>query len=239
MRKLNLTIVAGLIVAVVGAALVVSYGRRVEHRAAGNGQMATVLVAKADLAAGTSAAALQGAVESKQVPQAYVVAHALSTMTQIPPGTVLRGPVVTGSQLSIADFGAANTAAAVQPKKGFVDIAVSVGLTPGVARYIQPGDQVDIFYTGATKDGPAMTKLFASGVRVVSVSDAQPDDSSESSAQQTSDDVLAVVEVVPGEAQKIVHATATGRLYLALSAAQDKHRTSSGTSSADLLASNR
>jgi pilus assembly protein CpaB len=238
MRKLNVTIVVGLIVALVGAALVVAYGRRVEHRAAGSGAMVGVLVAKQDLPAGTSAAAVQAATELRQVPQSYVVQNPLTAPTQIPTDVVLRGPVVKGSQLSVADFGPANTPAAVQPRKGFVDIAVSVGLTPGVARYIQPGDSVDIFYTGSA-GGTTMTKLFASGVRVISVSVAQPDGAEGAGEQRPSDDVLAVVEVEPIVAQKIVHATTTGRLYLALNAAGDRHRTSSGTASSDLLTSNR
>src|SRR5437660_12271800 len=104
MRKLNATVLVGVIVAVLGAGMVFAYGQTVHKHASGGNSPISVLVADTDLAAGTSASALKGDVHVLQVPSAYVVAGALQTLgalsSDLPSASVLSGPVPKGGQLS-------------------------------------------------------------------------------------------------------------------------------------------
>jgi pilus assembly protein CpaB len=242
-RKLNVTIIAGLIVALIGAGAVYAYGHKVDSRVASGKQTVAVLVAKADLPAGTSAAAVAQNVQARQVPSAYVAADALSAPAQIPVGAVLTGPVTKGSQLTRSAFAAAGTPEAVKPTPGTVDIAISVGLIPGALRYIAPGSGVDLFYT--SKSVPVTTKLFASGIRVVSVNAATPAAASGQAQQAAAaqpaptDQVYALLEVTPDLAQQIVTAQATGTIYLGVSNPGEQHQTPAGSTADDVLGANK
>ena len=79
MRKLNVMIVAGLIVAVIGAAVVIAYGRSVDNRIADGRQTVAVLVATANIPAGLPVQSLGSVVKKMNVPRAYLVDHPLAT----------------------------------------------------------------------------------------------------------------------------------------------------------------
>ena len=66
MRKLNLTILVGLVVAVLGFALVFAYGSRVDSRVAEGRESVPVLVATATAAAGLTPAELTGLLEVRE-----------------------------------------------------------------------------------------------------------------------------------------------------------------------------
>lgn len=251
MRKLNFTIIAGIVAALVGAALVLSYGHGVDTRIANGRRTVPVLVAKTALPAGLLPAALRGMVEVRQVPAEYAVSDALASLDVIKPTDVLRVPVSASGQLGRSSFGAQATSLGVVPPKGKVDLAIRVGLVPGVAKYVGAGSSVDMFVTyKALKPeaaafslvaNPALTKLFASGVSVVAVSAAAPvNPAGQSSgvAPVVGDDVLVILEVTPDLAQKIINAQATGEIYLALSAPGDKHITPSGAGPGNVLGNN-
>lgn len=235
MRKLNITIVAGLVVALIGAALVVVYGRGVDKRIADGKELVKVYVATADIAPGTALSGIGAQAELKEIPRAYLVAQPL---TEIDPAStsVTKGFITAGSQLAVADFGPATTAAAVKPPKGKVNLAVEVALTPGVARYVTAGSTVDMF---VTYNDAQLTKLFATAVKVVSVSVAQPVSTGTDNQQQAQTDtganVLSVLEVDPLLAEKIVNAAQLGKIYLALSAG-DPHSTGGGSTPNDVIA---
>lgn len=248
MRKLNVAIVAGVIAALVGVGIVVAYGRGVDSRIAAGRRTTTVLVAREPLPAGALASALAGVVVEKKVPTAYTVTGALDSLAQVPAGSVLLGPVAAGGQLSYADFGSSSIPAAVQPARGKVDVAISVGLTPGVLKYVQPGSDVDIFVT-YTQAGSAAgssglssaTKLFATDVPVVSVSAASPPagqsgSSATPAATINPSDVYAVLQVPPGLAQEIVNAATLGDIYLALAPKGDPELTRAATVPSTVLA---
>src|SRR5580698_10297512 len=96
MRKLNISVVIGIIVALVGAGLVLVYGRHVNNKIAGGKQTMPVLVADQALAAGTSAGSLTGHVHVQQIPAAYVVKGALSTPTALTDATAQNAVLVGG-----------------------------------------------------------------------------------------------------------------------------------------------
>jgi Flp pilus assembly protein CpaB len=249
MKKLNISVVIGIIVALVGAGLVLVYGRHVNNKIAGGKQTMSVLVADQALAAGASAGSLTGHVHVAQIPAAYVVKGALSTPTALTnaaaQNAVLVGGVPQGGQLSFMDFAQGAAAGLVSPSKGDVALSVETPLSSGVARYLEPGQLVDVFATYAQSGGAqSPTKLFASGVKVLSVSVAAPKSGSNDSTDNNSDtstpsgSVIVLLNLSPEDAQKVVNATTLGSIYLAYTNnANDK--TAQGATPQSVLSSNR
>lgn len=239
MRKLNISIVIGALVAVLGAALVFAYGRSVDERIADGRRTVPVLVAAAALNKGTLAQDIGEGVAVKDVPQAYVPADALRDLASVQ-NLELLGPVPVGGQLSRGMFGSSQGADVVRPAKGSVALAISVGITPGVARYVSSGSIVDMFVTYSGGAGAGRTKLFDSQVKVLSVTVAPPAGAAEGEGGgQDAGQVLAVLEVVPDQAERIINATTLGSVYLALSTAGEEHKTGAGATPADVVATTR
>lgn len=261
MKGLNTTIALGIVAALLGSGIVLAYGRNVEERIADGKETVEVLVASEDLLPGAGADELGGAVGTKLVPRAYVTGGAVESLDDVR-GQILTSPVAAGTQLSAAQFAEPGEVRAVAPSEGHVAVAVEVDLSPGVARYVQSGSTVDVFVTydnvgaqeraaasasatGVTvaserKPGRASnrTKLFATDVRVLSVAVAASTDGGED-VSAPADSVVAVLDVSPAEAERIVNATTLGELYLALSRGGELHRTRSGVTPADVVKANR
>lgn len=258
MRKLNAGIALGLVVALIGAALVLAYGRHVNQKIADGRRTVPVLVADTTIPTGTAVSALAGHVHVAQVPVAYLVADPVSSLgsltgstgTTAGAGLVTLGPVAQGTQLSQTLFGAPTSAAVVKPARGHVALALQAGLSPGVAHYITPGSYVDVFvtYTGAGAGAAGQqvadrTKMFMSAVKVLSVSVAQDPAAKTSSASPATNaavgnNVITVLDVTPAAAEKLVNATTLGSIYLALSS-KTPQVTPAGAVPLDVVTSNR
>lgn len=249
MRKLNASIVIGLIVAFIGATTVYAYGRSVDRRVQQGQELVPVLVATAPLTAGMSVDDIRSKVRQDQVPQAYLVAEALSSLSQVPgSGTaVLTGDVPKGGQLARSSFGDPALAGRLDPSDGHVAVAVQTDISPGVARYLGTGSLVDVFVTYRSVTGQARatnrTKLFASGVKVLAVSvapqrDAKSQDSRVLSTQQTSDKVIAVLDLTPRDGERVVNAATLGSIYLGYTA-RGGDRTTAGVVPDDVVAVTR
>ena len=251
MRKLNLSIVVGVVVAVLGAGIVVAYGQSVDKRIASGRNPVAVLVADGDLDAGTPASEVARRVHVDEVPSSYVADGALTSVTalsSLPAGSVLAGPVPSGGQLTGTAFADAATAGHVHPSPGHVAVAVETDLSPGVARYLSVGSMVDVFATyhdvrnkkGKLTVASSRTKLFTSGVKVLAVSVAQDTASGGHSANSSvlMDKVVALLDVSPTDAEKLVNATTLGEIYLAATTSGD-HRTATGAVPTDVVGSNR
>lgn len=244
MRRLNITVIAGILAAVVGVAIVLTYGKGVDKRVADGKQTVGVLVAADVLVPGATPAALASKVEVKQVPRAYVGVDAIGSLTALPNGSILRVPVAKGTQISKAAFstsGASGVAGPVAPAKGSSALAIKVGMVPGVAHYVVAGSTVDLFVTykavkadpNALVTTPVVTKLFASAVHVLSVTG-----NGQTAAQAAPDDVLLIIEATPALAQMVINAQAAGELYVALTGGE-VHATSGGATPADVLKGSR
>jgi Flp pilus assembly protein CpaB len=248
MRKLNATVIVGIVVAVLGAGMVFAYGQTVDKHASGGNNPVSVLVADGDLAAGTPASALKGNVHVLKVPSAYVVNGALGNVTALtstlPEGSVLTGPVPKGGQLSRGAFADPAAAGRVNPSSGHVALAVQTDLAPGVARYLAVGEYVDVFGTyrevrdqnGKLTKASSVTKLFASHVRVLAVSVAETQSNSKDTTDLV-DKTVVLLDLLPADAQRVVNVTTLGTIYLAYST--NGHRTPTGASPSDVVSSNR
>jgi Flp pilus assembly protein CpaB len=260
MRKLNATLLLGIAVAVLGFGLVLTYGRTVQKRIADGRETTKVLVASDNLVTGTPAASLVTgkSVALADVPAAYVADGVLTSLDSVQ-GRVLLGPVPKGTQLSEGLFGTPSTAASVQPAAGNVALAVEVGLSPGVARYLSVGSVVDVFvtYTGSGSGGSAgasgagddsqsseRTKLFLSGTTVLAISGADRSQAAGKEGEQASSSsstggVIVVLDLSPQDAERVVNAVSVGQLYLGLSAEGARHTTPTGATPDDVVSSNR
>ena len=251
MRRLNISIVVGVVVAVLGAGIVVAYGQSVDKRIASGKQLVSVVVADGDLAAGTPAHDIAGQVHVDKVPSSYVAHGALSSvaaLADLPAGSVLAGPVASGGQLTSSAFADAATAGHVRPAPGHVAVAVETDLSPGVARYLSVGSMVDVFATyhdvrnqrGKLTKASSRTKLFASGIKVLAVSVAQDtaNDGHSTNSSVLLDKVVALLDMSPTDAEKLVNATTLGDIYLA-DTASGGHHTATGAVPTDVVGSNR
>jgi Flp pilus assembly protein CpaB len=256
MRKLNVTVIVGIVVALIGAGLVFVYGHNVDNKISDGKHTVDVLVADQVLGSGMSAGDVVSHVHVAQIPSAYVVKNAIAATSSLTAtgasSAVLVGSVPQGGQLSYNDFANAATAGRLAPSKGNVALSIETPVSSGVARYLQPGQMVDVFATYAgggssgSNSGGQETKLFASGVKVLSVSIADPtttdgsnsSDNSDASTSTPSGSVVVLLDVSPRNAQKVVNAVTAGSVYLAYTtSATDK--TPQTDSSSTVLASNR
>lgn len=251
MRKLNVSIVVGVIVAVLGAGIVVAYGQSVDKRAASGKNPVSVLVADGDLAAGTSASDVATRVHVEKVPSSYVANGALTDAgtlaATVGNHAVLTGPVPKGGQLSRSSFAETAVAGHVKPAVGHVAISVETDLSPGVARYLAVGSLVDVFATyhdirdasGKLTTAANRTKLFATGVKVLAVSVAQePSSDAHTDSTALMDKVVALLDMTPGQAERLVNATTLGDIYLA-ETSSGHDTTPSGALPTDVVMSNR
>lgn len=256
MRKLNASIVIGIIVAIIGAASVVAYGRTIDQRVVRGRQAETVLVADDTLASGTPVSALEGRVHAVQMPAAFVVDQAVASLSSVPSGKVLTSAVPKGGQLSLDGFANPGAAGQLAPAPGDIAIAVQTDVPPGVARYLGTGQLVDVFVTyqdvrsgsGSSSFAASRTKLFLTGAKVLAVNAATNGPAakagkglfgggSTSSAQPT-DKVLVVLDLSPTQGERLVNAETLGTIYLAYTA-EGGDRTPTGVTPDDVVRSNR
>jgi Flp pilus assembly protein CpaB len=252
MRKLNVTVIAGILAAVIGAGLVFVYGHNVDNKISDGRRTVGVLVADTALGAGMPAASVAAHVHVAQIPSAYVVKDAVSSTSALTTASaqnaVLVGSVPEGGQIAASDFAAAAAAGRLSPSPGDVALSIETPLSSGVAHYLQPGQLVDVFvtYSGGSGSGSSLvagrTKLFASGVKVLSVSVAQSSGNgssgSNTSASSPDGSVLVLLDLSPQNAEKVVNATTLGTIYLAYTTGTHD-RTPSGATPDSVVRSNR
>ncbi len=104
-----------------------------------------------------------------------------------------------------------------QLAKGMRAFAIKVDVDSGVSGFLQPGDNVDVYWTGQSSgvDGD-MTRLIETTVKIVAV-DQVADSGRAAAAART-----VTVEASPEQVARLAQAQATGRLALSLVGVGDK-----------------
>ena len=156
MKRRVLTVVVAVLLAVVGTVAVLAYVRQADNRALEGQKAVTVLVAQKVIPSGTSAdtAMQDGLLSSQRLPASSVPVDALSSITPalgplvmsaaVQPGQVLLRPMlVTPAQ--------ATATGALAIPRGMVAVTIPLCMSEAVAGYVQPGSQVAVFDTYATK----------------------------------------------------------------------------------------
>lgn len=206
MKRRILTIALALVLAVLGTAGVLAYVHKADARAVAGLKAVTVLVARQQIASGTSAStALQdGSLTSQRLPASAVPSDALHSIAPglgslvlsatLQPGQLLLRPMLVTAAQSAATGG-------VAIPQGMVAVTVSLCLREAVAAYIQPGSEVAVFDTYSTKPlnmqegcnqihqaepvGAAYTRLVLPRVEVLSIGQASASAQGQSAANST------------------------------------------------------
>lgn len=216
MKRQTMLAAAGLLAGLLGAALVLSYVRGVERKAATGAEGIRTFVATRDIAAGTPASETAKLVEPATVPRRYAPPGAISDLRSVD-GQFLAQRVGKGETLTAAHFAAFGATRGRLPiPKGKEAIAVGVPLDSGVAQYAMPGDHVSVY--GTFKRGTNVTTLIVGDVEVLATR-ANPSNAAErvagTPAAQASQLVF-VLAVTPEEAVRVVAAKESGSIWLTL-----------------------
>ncbi len=95
---------------------------------------------------------------------------------------------------------------------GMRAFTIPVNQTSGVAGFLRPGDLVDVFWTGRSRDSGEVTQLIQSQLRLIAVDQsADMDRTARVAAART-----VTVEASPEQAAALAQAQSSGRLSLAL-----------------------
>ncbi|TGD44211.1 Flp pilus assembly protein CpaB [Pseudotabrizicola sediminis] len=98
-----------------------------------------------------------------------------------------------------------------QIAKGMRAFAIKVDVASGVSGFVQPGDRVDVYWTGAVDGtGGELTRLIESSTRIIAV-DQQADANAGAVVART-----VTVLATPSQVARLAQAQATGRLALSL-----------------------
>ncbi|GGB43464.1 hypothetical protein GCM10011492_38070 [Flexivirga endophytica] len=243
MKRRIVAIAAALVLALVGALLVVSYVNGADARAVDAQNPVTAYVVKKEVPAGTTLADAQshGLIKATKVARSGRPAGVLTTVDASNQTLVATTDIQPGEFVMTARFGAkaaSDSAIAVPDNK----VAISVQLTaPGrVANFITPGSHIVIYATagikstGADEKSKAFNDLDVKGTNVLladveviafgstplqnpsNSSDNNEKKSSSNSSSQNDSAYLVTVSVTPKESVKLVHSVNQYTLYAGL-----------------------
>jgi pilus assembly protein CpaB len=231
-RRLGL-MVAALVVALFGTSAVYAYVNRVEAKTVNANAPVDVIVAAAQIPAGTTGAVVgqSGLAVVQSVPQRNVPPGALTNLGSVDKKQ-LAADVYPGEVLLAAKFTDANqarTGALAIPND---KLAVSVQLDDPqrVAGFVVPGSQVAVFYTPNDNEGTAAQTgviLPRSLVIAVGPSTLQANGATGAGAQPAPTAILTLA-LSQSQAEKLVLAQQTGSLYLGLLSDQSDVKVGAG-----------
>jgi pilus assembly protein CpaB len=244
-----LVAIAAVVLAGAAAYLSYEYAHKADTRAQKNIERVDVLVANSDISKGTSAAQAlnSGLIGTKAVPRAFlpptVVANAGDLTDKISVATISKGQFIVGESF-VKPAEAGGFSAGIP--KGLQAITITVDASHSVGGFVQPGDRVNVLYSGPLTDqkngakgspDPARISAFLlPSVRVLAVGTATANSapaastatnaatsgtaagSDSSAAASTGNAGLITLEVTPRQALQIAQATSLGAFYLSLDA---------------------
>jgi pilus assembly protein CpaB len=239
-RRLAL-LIAAVLVAALGTALVFAYVKKADDRAIADQQPVSVLVAKTAVAPGTRVidAANAGAFERKELPQAAVVPGALSSTDPVRDQVVL-STIFPGQQLLTGMFGAtaaSNASIAIPP--GQIAASFSVGDPQRVAGFVQPGSNVVIFLTSSLNGGKSQTRVLLPKVTVIAVGPTTitpPADPAQANPEAQPRAMLTLA-LTQKQAEQIIFAQGNGSMYLGLLNDKSQIRPGPGVNATNVFAS--
>jgi pilus assembly protein CpaB len=236
-----LVAIAAVVLAGAAAYLSYEYAHKADTRAQKNVERVSVLVAKNDISKGTTAAQAlnSGLIGSKSVPRGVLppaaVANAADLTDKIAVGSIAKGQfIVTESFVKAAEVGGFSSSI----PKGKEAITIPVDPSHGVAGFVQPGDRVNVLWTGPQTDqkggvrgGPdRITGFLLPGVKVLAVGETtantapaegaatsgQAAGANPSNAAAGQSKGLITLEVTPRQAEQVAHGISLGAFCLSL-----------------------
>jgi pilus assembly protein CpaB len=223
MGRRTVLLVAALVVAALGTTMVFLYVHGVNDRAVANQHPVVVLVAKTLIEPGTTvtAADADAAFEHKTISRDDLLPKALNQLTPIR-GLAATTMIYPGEQIIPAKFGDPGDASPLVIPAGKLAIGVRLDDPAQAAGFVDAGTSIAIFFTAPVAKGGAQdqTQLLLPKVLVLAIGSktAVPLDATTTSGTE-SDPVsktILTLALDQKDLQKIVYASAHGRLNLAL-----------------------
>ena len=239
-RRIGLLVTA-VVLALFGAASLLTYANGSTARAAVGQNLVSVLVVSKAISAGTAADKIGGSVELRPLPKSAVPAGALTVLTSLT-DQVTAQDLPAGQVLLPAQFTAKQLAGSLRIPDGKLAMSIEMQEPQRVAGFVLPGSQVAVFVTyakgGSTTD--LATRLLISKVQVIAVgptalstvggTSAKKSDAADGPAESKST-ALITVAVDAGQALKMVQASQAGTLHFAL--LSDTSKISDGSPAVD------
>src|SRR5450432_1360055 len=214
MGRRTVLLVAAILVAALGAGLVLIYVHDVNQRVKAREAPEQILIAKKIIPAGTTgaAASASGDLQSVNVAREAVAPDALASIDPVA-NLVALAPIYPGEQILSTKFGKQGGASNLLtiPTAGTMALSIPLAGPARVNGFIAPGSQVAVFLTsnGSTKVILARVTVIAVGTRTLVPSSGQA-----TGADQQSD--VVTFGVTAAQAQVLIYAQSTGSLYLSL-----------------------
>lgn len=224
MGRRTLLLIAALVVAALGTALIFVYVQNIEDDVYDDATLVQVLVATSDVATGTTAAdaSADGAFELKELPKSATATGALADIDSIADQVALT-PVFEGQQILSQMFGAPGTTSTLSVPDGKLAISVQLGDPERVAGFVAPGSDVAIFatVTGGTDGASEFTQVLLPEVQVIGVgtTTVTTQTTTTDEGEQTTEEVprtVLTLAVDQQQAQAIISAQSVGELYFGL-----------------------
>jgi pilus assembly protein CpaB len=214
MARRTVLLVAAIMVAALGAALVTVYVHNVNKHALAKQQPVQVLIAKKLIPAGTTgaAAAADGALEKTTVPRDALATGGtvLDNITSVA-NRVTLAPIFPGEQILAEKFGKQGDSNALSiPTAGTIAVSIPFDDATRVDGFVVPGSDVAVFVTANNS-----TRLLLPRATVIAVGARTLVPSSGQSSNQAASSIV-TFGVTDAEAQKLIYAESVGKLYLAL-----------------------
>lgn len=226
MGRRTVLLIAALVVAALGVALVWMYADRADERAQAGAEQVQVLVATVGIPAGTSGSALGESVQLTTLPKASVPLESLSDLTPVADLVTIQS-VFPGQVLLTPMFGTqAASGGGLELTDGRVAVSVSMGDPQRVAGFVSPGSEVAVFLTVAGAGGveETQTAVLLERVQVIAVgpstisSSTTTTDGAAGTTTNTEQIPTAILTLAltQDEAQRVIQGSTEGAMYFAL-----------------------
>ena len=228
-------LIAALLVAALGTALVFVYVNNADDRALEDKSPVSILVAKNQIASGTTIenAQASGSLELRDMPKDSVVDGALSSVDPIA-GQVALTTIYPGQQILTGLFGATvadQTANDLAIPPGSIAVSMQFSDPARVAGFVQPGAKVAIFLTTAAgaSGGEEVIRVLLPDALVIAVGPTTitPPQDGTAANEEALPRALLTLGLTQRDSQKLIYGSTKGQLYLGL--LNDKSKIDRGT----------
>jgi pilus assembly protein CpaB len=224
MGRRTVLLVVALVVAGLGTAMVFLYVNGVNERALARQEPVAVLMAKRDIAAGTSVADAEqaGAFEKRTITRDAAAPGVLSDLAPVE-GEVALAPIFAGEQILREKFGASAEQNALPVPDDKLAVSVQLGDPERVGGFLRPGSEVAVFVTiagGRNGAGPEETRVLLPRVEVIAAGAStlvpQGPQADGGTAGEDVPTAILTLAVDQEEASKIGYARGQGDMFFAL-----------------------
>ncbi|MGH3385307.1 MAG: Flp pilus assembly protein CpaB [Nocardioidaceae bacterium] len=244
MGRRTALLIAAVLIAAAGAALILMYVQGINARAVEGQDRVAVLAATETITAGETVADAQkaGKLDSVEVARADLVEGALSSTDSIAEQVAL-GDVYPGEQIIAQKFGAVGSQESLTIPDDQIAISVNLDDPARVAGFVNPGSEVAIFVnaeSGRDETAGPITALLLPKVQVVGVGQTTVQSTTKTTpeGEQTVEQIprtILTLAVSQDDAEKVIYASKNHSLTFALRNDKSKITAGPGVTADDIL----